>query len=58
MTDRRKQSIYLPAEMRAEMQREAERLDRPLSWVVQESWRIAREQLMKAPAPPSAQKAA
>jgi uncharacterized small protein (TIGR04563 family) len=58
MTDRRKQSLYFPEEMIAEIQKEAERLDRPLSWIVQQAWRLSREQVQKMPGLPSIQKAA
>lgn len=34
-TDKRKQSLYFPEAMLAELQREADRLERSLSWVVQ-----------------------
>jgi uncharacterized small protein (TIGR04563 family) len=39
---KQKQSLYIPEEMLAEMIREATRMDRSLSWVVQRAWRIAR----------------
>jgi uncharacterized small protein (TIGR04563 family) len=58
MTDRRKQSLYFPEEMIAELQKEAERLDRPLSWVVQQAWRLSREQIKKMPGVPTIQQAA
>ena len=34
-TDKRKQSLYFPELMLKEIQREADRLDRSLSWIVQ-----------------------
>lgn len=34
-TDKRKQSLYFPEAMLKELQREADRLERSLSWVVQ-----------------------
>jgi uncharacterized small protein (TIGR04563 family) len=34
-TDKRKQSIYLTDDLLVEVHREAERLDRSLSWVIQ-----------------------
>jgi len=43
----RKQSFYFPREMLDEMSAEAQRLDRPLSWVVQRAWRIARREIEK-----------
>jgi uncharacterized small protein (TIGR04563 family) len=47
--DRRKQSIYFPEAMLAEMHRQAERLDRSLSAIAQEAWRKARGQIMSMP---------
>jgi len=55
--DRRKQSIYFPAGMLQEIEREARRLERPVSWLVQVAWRIARERLALQPGssePPAA----
>ncbi len=48
-TDSRKQSLYFPAEMLEEIQKEANRQDRSLSWIVQQAWRIARVQMKKMP---------
>jgi uncharacterized small protein (TIGR04563 family) len=48
-TDKRKQSLYFPEEMLREIQEEAKRLDRSLSWVVQKAWKLAREQVRKIP---------
>jgi len=36
-----KQSVYLPEEMLAQLRLEANRLERPLSWVLHRAWRIA-----------------
>jgi uncharacterized small protein (TIGR04563 family) len=47
--DRRKQSLYFPEDMLREIQEEATRQDRSLSWVVQQAWRVAREQLARVP---------
>lgn len=47
--DKRKQSLYFPEDMLVEIQREAARLDRSLSWIVQQSWKIAREKLQAVP---------
>lgn len=44
-----KQSLYFPEEMLAEMQREARRQDRSLSWIVQQAWKVARRDLRKIP---------
>jgi uncharacterized small protein (TIGR04563 family) len=48
--DKRKQSLYFPEEMLAEIQHEAKRLDRSLSWIVQQGWKIARERMKTFPA--------
>jgi len=47
--DKRKQSVYFPVEMLDEIQREALRQDRTVSWIVQRAWKIAREDIMKYP---------
>ncbi|MGQ0508453.1 MAG: TIGR04563 family protein [Myxococcaceae bacterium] len=48
-TDNRKQSLYFPEEMLEEIQREAGRQDRSISWIVQQAWRISRVELRKMP---------
>jgi uncharacterized small protein (TIGR04563 family) len=48
-TDKRKQSLYFPEDMLDEMQAEATRQDRSLSWIVQQAWKVAKEQLAKYP---------
>ena len=48
-TDKRKQSLYFPDEMLREIQDEANRLDRSLSWVVQQAWRLARNEITRFP---------
>lgn len=45
MKDKRKQSLYFPEELLAEIRLEADRQDRSLSWAVQQAWRLAREQI-------------
>jgi uncharacterized small protein (TIGR04563 family) len=47
--DRRKQSLYFPEDMLREIQEEATRQDRSLSWVIQQAWKVARSQLAKVP---------
>ena len=47
--DKRKQSLYFPEDMLKEIQNEANRQDRSLSWVVQQAWRIARSEIKKFP---------
>jgi uncharacterized small protein (TIGR04563 family) len=49
--DARKQSLYFPDEMLGEIQTQAQRLDRSLSWVVQQAWKIAKLELRKIPSP-------
>ncbi|MBL8934587.1 MAG: TIGR04563 family protein [Archangium sp.] len=50
-TDARKQSLYFPEDMLKEIEFEAERQDRSLSWIVQQAWKIARTDLKKMPSP-------
>jgi uncharacterized small protein (TIGR04563 family) len=48
-TDKRKQSLYFPEDMLKEIQEEATRQDRSLSWIVQQAWRLARGEIMRFP---------
>ena len=48
-TDKRKQSLYFPDDVLNEISREAIRLDRSLSWVVQQAWRIASQGVARFP---------
>ncbi len=48
-TDKRKQSLYFPEDMLREIQIEANRQDRSLSWIVQQAWRLARAEIMRFP---------
>ncbi len=48
-TGKRKQSLYFPEEMLGEIQVEANRQDRSLSWIVQQAWKIARSEIMRFP---------
>lgn len=48
-TDHRKQSLYFPEEMLVEIQREATRQDRSISWIVQQSWKVARADIRRMP---------
>jgi uncharacterized small protein (TIGR04563 family) len=43
--DKRKQSLYFPKAMLEELQAEAARQDRSLSWIVQQAWRLARAEI-------------
>jgi uncharacterized small protein (TIGR04563 family) len=49
-TEKQKQSLYFPEEMLREIMGEATRLDRSLSWTVQQAWRVARAELRRFPA--------
>lgn len=53
-TDKRKQSLYFPETMLKEIQREADRLDRSLSWIVQRCIRAGLPELRKLPSTDSA----
>ncbi len=46
---KRKQSLYFPEEMLREIQAEARRQDRSLSWIVQRSWKLAQEEMRRIP---------
>lgn len=48
-TDKRKQSLYFPETMLREIQEEANRQDRSLSWIVQQAWKIARSEIARYP---------
>lgn len=48
-SDKRKQSLYFPEDMLKEIQEEAARQDRSLSWIVQKAWKIARKEIKKYP---------
>jgi uncharacterized small protein (TIGR04563 family) len=48
-SDKRKQSLYFPEDMLKEIQFEATRQDRSLSWIVQKAWKIARGTIAQYP---------
>jgi uncharacterized small protein (TIGR04563 family) len=48
-SDKRKQSLYFPEDMLREIQHEAARQDRSLSWIVQKAWKIAKNEIAKYP---------
>jgi len=48
--EKQKQSLYFPEEVLREVMAQSVRLDRSLSWTVQQAWRIARSELRKFPA--------
>ena len=56
MSQKRKVTLYFNAAMLAETQKEALRQDRSISWIIQASWRIARDAVKQMPStvPPSA----
>ncbi len=45
----RRQNLYFPADMLAELQQESHRQDRSISWLMQQAWKIARSELRKIP---------
>lgn len=47
--EKRKQSLYFPEEMLHEIQAEAMRLDRSLSWIVQQAWKLSRNEITHFP---------
>jgi uncharacterized small protein (TIGR04563 family) len=49
--EKRKQSLYFPEEMLAEIAAEAARQDRSMSWIVQQAWKMSRDHVMRFPAP-------
>lgn len=48
-TPKRKQSVYFPEDMIAEIELEARRQDRTFSWIVQRSWLVARDEIRRYP---------
>jgi uncharacterized small protein (TIGR04563 family) len=48
-TDKRKQSLYFPADMFEEIRLEADRMGTSLSQVVQSAWRAAKERIQAMP---------
>ncbi len=48
--EKQKQSLYFPEDMLREVMAESIRLDRSLSWTVQQAWRVARAELQRFPA--------
>ena len=45
----RRQALYFPAEVLAELQMEAKRQDRSLSWLIQQAWKRAYGEMRKIP---------
>jgi uncharacterized small protein (TIGR04563 family) len=52
-SDKPKQSLYFPEKVLEEITKEATRQDRSLSWIVQKAWKVARKDIMNAPAAPT-----
>ncbi len=48
-SETRRQNLYFPTEMLAELQTEASRQDRSISWLMQQAWKIARAELRRIP---------
>ncbi len=48
-TDKRKQSLYFPESMLQDIQHEATRLDRSLSWIVQRCVKLGLPEIRKLP---------
>ena len=48
-SDKRKPSVYFPVDMLDEIQKEALRQDRTVSWIVQRAWKIARDEILLYP---------
>jgi uncharacterized small protein (TIGR04563 family) len=54
--DKRKQSLYFPEDMLNELKKEADRVDRSMSWVVQRCIRATMKEIKSMPSstlPPS-----
>jgi len=45
----RRQNLYFPSEMLAELQMESQRQERSISWLMQQAWKISRGELRKIP---------
>jgi uncharacterized small protein (TIGR04563 family) len=49
MSEKRKQGIYLPDGLLEELRAEAARTDRPVAWLLQQAWRVARKNIAELP---------
>lgn len=47
--EKRKQSLYFPEAMLKEIEAEAHRLDRSISWIVQRAWATAHGEMKALP---------
>ena len=45
----RRQALYFPGDMLVELQGEACRQDRSISWLIQQAWKVAYNELQKIP---------
>ena len=45
----RRQALYFPSDMLAELEQESQRQDRSISWLIQQAWRIARQEMRHIP---------
>lgn len=45
----RRQALYFPSDMLSELQSEATRQDRSISWLIQQAWKVARGELQRIP---------
>lgn len=55
--DHRKQSLYFPQGMLDEIRREARRIERPISWVMQRSWIVAKASIKAIASAPNEESA-
>lgn len=49
LNDNRKQSLYFTGQILETLQKEAHRMDRSLSWMMQRAWEIALPTIRKMP---------
>jgi uncharacterized small protein (TIGR04563 family) len=49
MPQTRRQALYFPADMLEELMSESKRQDRSISWLIQQSWKLARVELARVP---------
>jgi uncharacterized small protein (TIGR04563 family) len=52
MSEKRKQGIYLPDGLLEELRAESARTDRPVAWLLQQAWRVARKNIADLPTMP------
>lgn len=53
-----KLTISIPGDLREELERESERLDRSISWLLARTWKLAKGQIALMPDDPSVHRAA